>query len=164
MKILIAGVGNVLRGDDGFGIRVAQKMQQRTVTEGVHVSEVGISGIALVHELMNGYDACIVADAVQRGGKAGTLYLLEPQPPQLSDEDAEELHRSMVDMHYAEPSKALLLASALKVRPKSVFIVACEPAEIENLSDQLTPAVERAVKEAIKMIDNLIIKLQAAAD
>ena len=164
MKILIAGVGNLIRGDDGFGIHVVQQMRQRPLKEGVQISEVGISGISLVHELMSGYDACIIADAVLRGGKPGTLYLLEPEPPQLSGEDAEGLHRALVDLHYAEPSKALLLASALKVRPKAVFIVACEPADTEVLSDRLSPAVHRAVKEAIKMIDKLVAKLQAAAD
>ena len=160
MKILVAGVGNLLRGDDGFGIRVIQQMELRPSDEGVHISEVGISGLSLVHELMTGYDACIIVDAVQRGGKAGTLYLLEPEAQNLSELDAEQLHRRMVDMHYAEPSRALVWAEALKIRPKSVFILACEPAGTEELSEHLSPAVGRAVCEAIKMIEDLIGRLR----
>ncbi len=67
MKILVAGMGNVLRGDDGFGIRVVEELTKNfNLSEGVDVYEAGIGGIALVQELMNGYDALIVVDAVEK--------------------------------------------------------------------------------------------------
>ncbi len=79
MKILVAGMGNVLRGDDGFGIRVVEELTKNfNLSEGVDVYEAGIGGIALVQELMNGYDALIDVDAVGKGAAAGTLFVLEP--------------------------------------------------------------------------------------
>ena len=159
MKILVAGVGNLLRGDDGFGVRVAQRLQQMPLSPNVRVVEVGISGMSLVHELMEKYDLCIIADAYQGKGIPGTLYLLTPDPaPGLP---AEELHQQLVDMHYADPSRVLLLAGALGITPAKVYVVACQPAQLEDLTETLTPAVERAVGEAIIMIKKIIAEAEA---
>ena len=159
MKILVAGVGNLLRGDDAFGVRVVQRLEQMRLPDGVRVAEVGISGVALVQELMGRYDACIVVDAADRGGAPGTLYLLEPEIENPHGADAEELHRELVDMHYAEPSRALRLAAALGVRPKHLYVLACQPADVDEMAENLSPPVERAVGEAVHMIQGLIQRL-----
>lgn len=161
MTILVAGVGNLLRADDGFGVRVAEMLQRLKLPDGTKVVEVGTSGMSLVHELMARYDACIVADTTDRGGKPGTLYVLESVAD--SNPDNQELHRELVDMHYAEPSRALLLAQAVGVRPAKVYIVACQPAELDVLSEVLSPAVELAVAEAVRIIEGLIAKLNSEA-
>ena len=68
-RILVAGIGNVLRGDDGFGPAVVQALLARgALPAGVHAVELGIGGVGLVHELMDGYDAVVIVDAVDRGG------------------------------------------------------------------------------------------------
>ena len=104
MKILVAGMGNILRGDDGFGIRVVEKLAEISkLPAGVEIYEAGIGGIALVQELMNGYDALVVVDAVEKGAKAGTLFVVEPLEGETKI-DKGKLHESMVDMHYADPS------------------------------------------------------------
>lgn len=159
MKILIAGVGNLLRGDDGFGVRVAQRLEKMTLPEGVKVVEIGISGMSLVQELMDRYEACIILDAVTRDGEPGTLYLLEPVIDIPQGEDAEELHRELVDMHYAEPSRALRLAGALGVRPKSVYVLGCQASDVDDLTEYLSPSVERAVGEAVEMVGDLLARL-----
>lgn len=160
MKILIAGVGNLLRGDDAFGVRVVQRLEQLALPSGVRIAEVGISGVALVQELMEKYDVCIIVDAADRGGAPGTLFLLEPEIENPQGADAEQLHRELVDMHYADPSRALLLAAALGVKPQHVFIIACQPAETDEIAESMSPAVERAVGEAVRMIQALIPRLQ----
>lgn len=105
MKLLVAEMENILRGNDGFGIRVMQELSKsESLGENVDIYEAGIGGVALVKELMNGYDALILVDAVEKGGVPGTLYVLEP----LENEtiiDNGDLHQSMVDMHYVDPSK-----------------------------------------------------------
>lgn len=84
MKVLIAGVGNVLRGDDGFGIRVIETLSNDGgVAEDVDLYEAGIAGIELVQELMNGYDALILVDAVDRGAAPGTVFVLDPIAPEV---------------------------------------------------------------------------------
>ena len=72
-RVLIAGVGNVLRGDDGFGVVVAQRMLGMLLPKGITVVETGIAGIALVHELQRGWDGLIVIDALDRGRPSGTV-------------------------------------------------------------------------------------------
>lgn len=160
MKILIAGVGNVLRGDDGFGVAVAQTLlQNNNFPDSVDVFEAGIAGIAFVQELMNGYDALIIADAVERGSAPGTIFVFEPE---ISDDDptSAEFHRSLADAHYTEPSKVFVLARALKVLPPQVFIVGCQPLGYDELGAELSEPVERAVPIAIERIESLIKELE----
>jgi hydrogenase maturation protease len=163
VKILVAGVGNLLRGDDAFGVQVIQNLEKLSFPEGVKIVEVGISGVALVQELMERYDACIIADTANRGGAPGTLYLLEPEIEIPQGKHTEQLHRELVDMHYADPSRALLLAAALGVKPPQVYVLACQPAEVDEMTETLSPAVERAVAEAVRMIQELIARLRQEA-
>lgn len=159
MKLLVAGMGNILRGDDGFGIRVLQELNKlENLIEKVDIYEAGIGGIGLVQELMNGYDALILVDAVEKGGAAGTLYVLEPLEKEIVIENG-DLHQSMVDMHYADPSKVLLMAKALDVCPPKVFLVCCQPEYVDEAVEGLRPPVERAVPLAVKEVLSLIEEL-----
>jgi hydrogenase maturation protease len=165
MKILIAGMGNVLRGDDAFGIRVVQALEQRAAMPAqVKFYEAGIAGIPFVQELMDGYDALIIADALDRGAEPGKLFVLEPSAANPSDIDPGRVHQTMVDAHYADPSKVLLLARALKICPPRVFIVGCQSANVEEACAAMTPAVERAVPLAVEQILRLIESLQSSQD
>ncbi|MGH9841802.1 MAG: hydrogenase maturation protease [Blastocatellia bacterium] len=160
MRIIIAGMGNVLRGDDAFGIRVVQALAaSNRVPDGVQVYEAGIAGIPLVQELMNGFDALIVIDAVERGAEPGTLFVLEPATPSPHEMEPGRVHQSMVDAHYADPSKVLLLARALNICPPKVLIVGCQPAFVEDAVERMHPAVERAVPLAVERTLSLIESL-----
>ena len=159
MKILVAGMGNVLRGDDGFGIRVVEELSKNhKFSDEIDLYEAGIGGIGFVQELMKGYDALIIVDAIDKGAKAGTLFVVEPLE-HLSEIDNGKLHSSLVDMHYADPSKVLLLAKALKVCPPKVFIVGCQPEYVDDAVEGLRPPVERAVPHAVKEVLALIDEL-----
>lgn len=160
MKILVAGVGNVLRGDDGFGVEVARALDQsRRFSGEVKIFEAGIAGIALVQELMSGYDALIIVDAVDRRGAPGTIFLIEPDISDPAAFSPAELHRSLADAHYTEPSKALVLARALDVLPPKVLVVGCQPACLDEFGAELSPAVKRAVRSATRRIESLIESL-----
>ena len=159
MEILVAGMGNVLRGDDGFGIRVVEELSKNhKFSDEIDLYEAGIGGIGFVQELMKGYDALIIVDAIDKGAKAGTLFVVEPLE-HLSEIDNGKLHSSLVDMHYADPSKVLLLAKALKVCPPKVFIVGCQPEYVDDAVEGLRPPVERAVPHAVKEVLALIDEL-----
>ncbi len=156
MKILIAGMGNVLRGDDGFGIRVVESLTAHcNLPEGVEIYEAGIGGIGLVQELMNGYDVLILVDAIDKTAEPGTLFVVQPVTDQ-TEIDALRLHESLVDMHYADPSKVIMLAKALDVCPAKVFLVGCQPEYVDDAVEGLRPPVERAVPLAVKEILKLI--------
>ena len=163
MKTLVAGMGNVLRGDDGFGIRVVEELSaNHKLPEEVDLYEAGIGGIGFVQELMNGYDALIIIDAIDNGVAAGTLFVVEPLENEPAIDNG-QLHASMVDMHYADPSKVLLLARALKVYPPKVYIVGCQPEYVDDAVESLRPAVERAVLPAVEQVLLLIDELKRFA-
>jgi hydrogenase maturation protease len=155
-SILIAGMGNVLRRDDGFGVEVARRLAgSEGLPQGARVIEVGIGGIHLVQELMAGYELLVIIDAVERGSAPGTVYVLEAEVPAL--EEWPELKRQdfLADMHYTTPSQAMILARALKVLPPKVYIVGCQPVEVDDLGIGLSEVVERAITEAMQRIELL---------
>ncbi|HSH79100.1 MAG TPA: hydrogenase maturation protease [Herpetosiphonaceae bacterium] len=162
--ILIAGMGNVLRRDDGFGVEVARRLARdhaRIAAEShtrVKIIEVGIGGIHLVQELMDGYDVLVIADAMERGSPPGTVHVLEAEVEDLGSWTEDERGDFLADMHYTTPSKALILAKALGVLPPSVFIVGCQPAEIGDLGIGLSDPVARAVPMAVCEIDKLVTR------
>ncbi len=161
-RVLIAGMGNVLRRDDGFGVEVARRLAQEhgkpAAERGAHVKiiEVGIGGIHLVQELMDGYDVLVVADAMERGSPPGTVHVLEAEVNDLGSWTEDERGDFLADMHYTTPSKAMILAKALGVLPPSVFLVGCQPAEVGDLGIGLSEPVARAVDLAVGEIEKIV--------
>jgi hydrogenase maturation protease len=150
-RILVAGVGNVLHGDDGFGVELAWRLARRELPDGVKVIETGIGGMSLVQELMQGYDAVLLLDAHQDGGAPGTLRLLEPTLPDLSALDAHALRDYFADTHYATPLRALALAERIGHLPPMVAIIGCEPQRHEDLHRGLSAPVAAALDAAETM-------------
>ena len=155
--MLVAGVGNVLRGDDGFGPAVIAALEREGgLSDGVRLVELGIGGVGLVHELLAGYDALVVVDAVEQGGPPGALYVIEPV---LAVADCSV---GATDMHGAVPARALVLARALGALPPFVRVVGCQPAETEALSLELSPVVRRAVPAAVEAVRALLREVEEA--
>lgn len=163
MKILVAGVGNVLQGDDGFGVEVVRVLMTRPQPDGVQLTETGIGGIALVQDLMEGYDACIVVDAVDRDRPPGTVMVIEPDIIDVHALRPEQRHDLLADMHLATPSRALMVARALGVLPARSWIVGCQPAEIETLHIGLSATVQAAVPVAVAEVERCVAELRAGS-
>jgi hydrogenase maturation protease len=156
-RVLIAGVGNVLRGDDGFGPAIINTLEQRHDLPGhARVVEVGIGGISLVHELMAGYAGLILVDAVDRAGPPGSLYILEPRVPPLAELTAGQRHEVGSDMHQATPARALIIAQAVNALPANIRIVGCQPAVVDDLIFHLSPPVQKTVPAAVNAILSLL--------
>lgn len=153
-RILIAGIGNIFLGDDGFGVEVVRQLAARALPDGVEVVDFGIRGMDLVYALLEDYDACVFVDTAPRGGRPGTLYLIEPN----MDEDGEV----SIDTHGMDPVKVLGLARQLGARVIPTFVVACEPLLIINGEEdpevvvELSEPVRAAVGEAVKMVESLV--------
>lgn len=157
-KILVAGVGNVLHGDDGFGVELAWRLARRDWPPGVKIMETGIGGMSIVQELMTGYDALLVLDAHKSGGPPGAVRLLEPVMPDLSGLDAHALRDYFADTHYATPLRALALLERLGHLPPKVAFIGCEPAEFEALGLGLSAPVAAALDKAAGMAHQWVEK------
>lgn len=156
----MAGVGNVLRGDDGFGVAVAERLQERPLPLGVKVIDVGIGGIHMVQELFAGTtDALIVADAMDLEKAPGTVMVVRPEVPDVIAMHPMERRDQLADMHYAVPARALMLARGLGVLPHAVWFVGCQPDDAGRVGEGLSPAVAAAVDVAVDEIVGLISQL-----
>jgi len=144
-RLLVAGVGNVLRGDDGFGPAVTALLEH--LPQEVDVVETGIGGIALLQELMAGCDGLVLIDAVERGAPPGTLFLITP-------EVRDAVH--VPDVHLANPDRVLSMAKTIGVLPERVLIVGCQPTETDELCEHLSPAVRRALPLAVAKIEETV--------
>ncbi len=159
LRVLIAGVGNVLRGDDGFGVEVTRRLMAhlpQVPGAAVVVIETGIGGLHLVQELLSGYDALVILDAVERGAAPGTLFLLEPERVDPAGWPAEVRRDFFADTHYAEPSRALALAAAVGALPPRVLVVGCQVASVDDLLQGMTPAVARAVEQVARELPRVV--------
>lgn len=156
-RVLVAGMGNVLRGDDGFGVEVVRRLAVRQdLPPGVRVIEVGIGGIPLVQELLDGYDLLILVDAVRTAQAPGTLVVLEPTLPDLDGASWEEVTSLVGDPHTTNPSRVLLLARAVGALPSRVLLVGCEALDCEDMRMSLTPPVAACVDRAVQRILELL--------
>ena len=163
-RVLVVGVGNVLHGDDGFGVEVVKRLSERLLPPGVTVAETGIGGIHLVHELMAGFDALVVVDAVDRSRAPGTVMVIDAEVIDVGELPVDERHDLMADMHLATPERALMVAKAAGVLPERTIIVGCQPAEVETLEVGLTPAVNDAVDRAVAEVERCVRELLPSND
>ena len=146
-KTLVAGIGNIFNGDDGFGSEVAQRLAGRPVPEGVHVEDYGIRGVHLAYELLEGYDLVVLVDALPRGEEPGTLFVLEP------DVDLEDV--PPLDSHQMDPRAVLGMVAELGGEIGRLLLVGCEPADTGD-GIGLSPPVAAAVDTAARMVEELI--------
>lgn len=161
MRVLVAGMGNELRGDDGFGVAVTHLLSGKDLGVDVTVREFGIGGIHLVQELLSRYDALLIVDAVRRETAPGTLHLLEPTVVDIADLPDEVRRDFLADLHWADPGRVLIMAKALGVLPDRVLILGCQPQDVDEMSWDLTPVVERSLPRALLAIDEALARLTA---
>lgn len=159
-RILIAGIGNIFLGDDGFGSEVARRLMQSKLPEEVRVVDFGIRGFDLTYALLDGYDVTIFVDATPRGEAPGTLYTIEPDLAELDEGDAQS---AMVETHGMNPMKVLQLVKSMGGEFKRILLVGCEPAPLEAEEGMmgLSEPVEAAVGEAVKIVESLVASVLA---
>jgi hydrogenase maturation protease len=155
--ILLAGVGNIFLGDDGFGVAVAQRLQYETLPAEVRVRDFGIRGFDLALALLEGYETAVLIDATQRGGPPGSLYVIELDGAPAGSEEPANLHTMHLD-------EVFRLVGAWGGRLPRLFLVGCEPAALvrdgsSGVEPALSPAVERALDEAVLLVRSLIGRL-----
>jgi hydrogenase maturation protease len=155
-KILVAGVGNIFLGDDGFGVEVALALSRQQLPEGVSVKDFGIRGFDLAYALLDPWDAVIIVDALPRGEAPGTLYVVEP------DLAAPASAETAINPHGMDPVRVLNLAASQGTITAQVLVLGCEPQDFgDELEGRmgLSPPVQAAVEEAAKMVLDLAARI-----
>ena len=156
-SILVAGVGNAWLRDDGFGGEVARQLSERELPDGVSVMDAGTGGLDLAYEVMRGYDGLVILDVSKQGGEPGTLYVMEPDDAEVEGgiEDGE-----VINPHGMDPQTVLRFVKSIGAWPGRVVVIACEPAEVEEmgwgLSETVSAAVDRAVGLVLDTLDELL--------
>jgi hydrogenase maturation protease len=158
-RVLVAGIGNVFLGDDGFGVEVATQLARRPQRPGVEVIDFGIRGMDLAYALQRDYAAVVLLDAVRRGERPGTLYLIEPE--------LGEKGEVVMDTHGMDPLRVLQLARAMGGVRARVLVVGCEPELVISGDDpdemrmELSECVRVAAGEAVSLVESLVAELAA---
>jgi hydrogenase maturation protease len=157
-RILVAGVGNIFRGDDAFGVTVVRRLACRPQTEGVRVVDFGTRGHDLAYAILDGYDVVILADTTRRGGEPGTLYVVEPWPPDVDQTIALDA------THGVDLPAAFALVRALGGEMPRLYLVGCEPADFGPDDEGrmgLTAPVAGAIDRAAGLVEEVVADVLA---
>jgi hydrogenase maturation protease len=148
-RVLVAGIGNVLLRDDGFGSEVARRLERSALPEGTRVVDFGIRGLHLAFELLEPLDLLVLVDTTARRGEPGSLYLIDPEVDDVG------LPLASPDGHAMDPVSMLAAAKQMGGTLPPTRIVGCEPACLEE-GMGLSAPVEGAIEPAMAMIRELL--------
>ena len=159
-SILIAGVGNAWLRDDGFGGEVARRLADGPLPAGVDVMDAGTGGLDLAYEVMRGCDALVILDVSKQGGEPGTLYVMEPDEESVQGgiEDGET-----INPHGMDPQTVLRFLKSIGAWPGRVVVIACEPADVEEMGWGLSEPVRNAIERAVDLVMETVGNLQSGA-
>ncbi len=159
-RVLVAGIGNIFFGDDGFGVEVTRRLSKRPLPDCVRVRDFGIRGLDLAYALQE-YQAVVLVDAAPRGGEPGTLYVIDA---------ATDAHGAVgVETHGMDPATVLAFARALGPLPQRLLVVGCEPAFVpdphaDEMIAELSEPVRAAIDGAIGLVERLLEEIVATTD
>jgi hydrogenase maturation protease len=152
-RILIAGIGNIFLGDDGFGPEVLRQVRaQVSESDGLRATDYGIGGMHLAYDLLDGWDALVLVDAIPSRGVPGTVHVFEADhEPQHSPE--------ALDAHGMDPATVFASLRALGGTPPRTIVVGCEVADVgEGMG--LSEPVRAAVPEAVAAVESAVATLR----
>jgi hydrogenase maturation protease len=153
-RILVAGIGNIFLGDDGFGVEVIKRLASRNLPEEVRVADFGIRGFDLVYALQDGYETTILVDACSQGKPPGTIFVIEPE---LNDHEDHQ-SSSMIDTHGMNPMNVIRMAKAMNAPLNRLLVVGCEPETLGGEEGQmgLSAPVDAALDEAVRVLESVV--------
>lgn len=155
-RILLAGIGNIFWGDDGFGVALAQALSaefRARVPDGVEVRDFGVRGFDLAMALLEPWDRIVLLDAVPRGGAPGTVYW-----EQISAREQAAAGGGVAEPHALTPLAVLRLAAQMGTLPATVWLAGCEPSAVAAADAEtqsapgLSPEVAAAVPRAAALV------------
>jgi hydrogenase maturation protease len=158
--ILVAAVGNLWLGDDGFAGEVAKRLRERGLADDVAVADFGTGGLDLAYEVMRGYEALVLVDVTRQGGDPGTLYVMEVDPDSIESKIEDG---AQIDPHGMDPETVLRFVKATGGWPGRVVVVACEPEQVEEVGIGLSASVAAAVEPAVDLVVETVEDLRCTS-
>jgi hydrogenase maturation protease len=152
-RILVAGIGNIFLGDDGFGSEVVRHAELPQDDPSVQVIDYGIRGMHLAYDLLEPWDSLVLVDAVPSRGHPGTLHVFQAEHESPSE-------TSGLDGHSMDPAAVFASLRALGGSPPYTVVVGCEAGSVEE-GIGLTEPVAKAVPRAMRAVEEIVAALQA---
>ncbi|HJJ42028.1 MAG TPA: coenzyme F420-reducing hydrogenase, FrhD protein [Methanocorpusculum sp.] len=148
-EIVIAGVGNELFGDDGFGPNVIRALAERELPDNVKAMDVGLGGPHLIFSMLDPAETkkLIIVDCMDFGGKPGDVTKIP------ADLLPKAKHERYMDAHSGS-----LLDPISRLKDKmDIVIIGCQPAyvpapESDEFALELSPEVRGAVPKTVNVI------------
>jgi len=158
--VMVLGIGCILYSDEGFGVRVVEKMEALyEFSDNVLLVDGGVLGINLLG-VISKPDHLIVVDAIRNKGKPGDLY-------RLAGDQIPQRIRAKNSLHQVDFLEALTLCQALDKVPETV-IIGVEPEDIDTQSLELTPIIQTKIDPVIEMVladlDRLAVSWKGRSD
>jgi hydrogenase maturation protease len=150
-RILVAGIGNIFLGDDGFGPEVMRHVCVQTFGADVHPVDYGIRGMHLAYDLLEDWRALVLVDALPDRGAPGTLHVFEADHETLSPTVG-------LEAHSMDPAAVFATLRALGGTPPQTIVIGCE---VQNIDEGmgLSAPVSAAVPRAVAAVDDVLAGL-----
>jgi hydrogenase maturation protease len=162
-RILVAGIGNIFLGDDGFGSEVVRNAEISQDDPRVRVIDYGIRGMHLAYDLLEEWDTLVLVDAVPSRGSPGTLHVFQAEHDDDPADDNESGSAAAgVDGHSMDPAAVFASLRALGGSPPYTVVVGCEAGSVEE-GMGLTEPVAKAVPRAARAVQEIVAALQTPA-
>lgn len=152
-RILVAGIGNIFLGDDGFGSEVVRHTKIPRNGQSVRVVDYGISGMHLAYDLLDDWDSLVLVDAVPSRGSPGTLHVFQA-------DHKTGFGTPGLDAHCMDPETVFANLRALGGSPPYTVVVGCEAGNVED-GIGLTEPVAEAVPRAARTVEEIVAALRA---
>jgi hydrogenase maturation protease len=143
---MVLGLGNILMGDEGFGVRVARRLKEIELPDNVRVEEGGVGGFNLLG-LLEGVERLIVVDVMILPSPPGELKLLEPSP------GVAEPGKVILSFHQVGVLDLMQMWGLIGKEPEVKFLVT-QPQSME-LGDELSSPVQAAADKAVEVVKEL---------
>ncbi len=151
-SVLVAGIGNLFLGDDGFGpevVRLLAKSDGPAAGDDVRLVDYGIRGVHLLYDLLDGYQALVIVDALPGRGSPGEVVVLQVRPADLARLGGD------LDPHEMNPGAVLAGLPALGGALPPTYLVGAAPELLEE-GIGLTPTLSAAVPVAAEAVRDLL--------
>jgi hydrogenase maturation protease len=150
-RILVAGIGNIFLGDDGFGPEVMRHVPHRLANPRIELVDYGIRGMHLAYDLLDGCEALVLIDAIPNRGAPGTVHVFEA--------DHESLTAAVgLDAHAMDPGAVFASLNALGGTPPYTVVIGCEAANVDE-GIGLSAEVAAAIPEAVRALEDVTARL-----